>query len=175
MRILIWLLLIFALATGFTLAGKFDPGYAIFVYPPYRMELSLTLFVILLFGALFVLQWFLRIAVATFGLPAQARRFRQRRREQAGERALHAAMLADLDQHPAEAETQARQAFELEYQPALAARLAARAALAQGSADRHDHWMQLAAAPHGQSPATASVPADFHPIGTPHQPPPPAA
>lgn len=175
MRILIWLLLIFALATGFTLAGKFDPGYAIFVYPPYRMELSLTLFVILLLGALFVLQWFLRIAIATLGLPAQARRFRQRRREQAGQRALHAAMLADLDQRPADAEVQARQAFELEYQPTLAARLAARAALAQGAASRHDHWMQLAAAPHGQSPTSTPKPGDIHRTGPTHHTPPPAA
>ena len=147
MRALLWLLLLFALAIGFTLAGQFNPGYAILVYPPYRIELSLTLFILLLVAAMLVLQWIGRAATATFSLPALARRWREERRQQAGRTALHAAIEADLDGHPAQTETLARRAYEAGFAPHLAARLAARAAGQQGAANRRDEWLKKAAGP----------------------------
>jgi len=43
MKFLFWLLAIFAAAVALALTAK-NPGYVLLVYPPYRIELSLTLF-----------------------------------------------------------------------------------------------------------------------------------
>ncbi len=144
MRILIWLLFLFALAVGFTLAGKFNPGYAILVYPPWRIELSLTLFV---FGLIIVLaagELIMRFALTTLHLPRQARAFRLQRRRQAGQAALLEALRADIEQHPAACEAAAHRAIEMDYEPRLAALLAARAAEAQHDPIKRDHYLELA-------------------------------
>jgi HemY protein len=144
MRFLIWILLIFALAVGITLAGKFDPGYAILVYPPYRIELSLILFTLLLLGVIVLGAGFFRFAVAILNLPRQARDYRQRQRQQAGETALLNALRADLAQQPETVEVAARRAIELDYQPQLAARLIARAAEARHNLAMRDQYLDLA-------------------------------
>ena len=144
MRLLIWLLLIFALAVGFTLAGKFDPGYAILVYPPYRFELSLILFALLLLGVILLGEILVRFATAILSLPRQAREYRSQKRRQMGQAALFEAMRADLEQRPADAETAARRAIDLDYQPQLAALLAARAAESLNNLPKRDQYRELA-------------------------------
>ena len=44
MKFLIWLLVLFAAAVAVTLASH-NSGYVLLAYPPYRVEMSLTLFV----------------------------------------------------------------------------------------------------------------------------------
>lgn len=139
MRILVWILLIFALAVGFTLAGKFDPGYAVLVYPPYRIELSLTLLVVIFLGLVVLGDMFARLANATLNLPKQVRAFREQRRRQQGHAALLAAMEHYLAQRYLEAEIAAQLAIELETSPRLAARIAARAGEALKITQQHDH------------------------------------
>ena len=48
MRWLFWLLLILALATGVSLLAGNNEGYVLIVRPPYRLELSLNLLLILI-------------------------------------------------------------------------------------------------------------------------------
>lgn len=139
MRILVWILLIFALAVGFTLAGKFDPGYAVLVYPPYRIELSLTLLVVIFLGLVVLGDMFARLANATLNLPKQVHAFREQRRRQQGHAALLAAMEHYLAQRYLEAEIAAQLAIELEASPRLAARIAARAGEALKITQQHDH------------------------------------
>lgn len=141
MRVLIWILLIFALAVGFTLAGKFDPGYAVLVYPPYRIELSLTLLVVIFLGLVVLGDMFARLANATLNLPKQVRAFRDQRRRQQGHAALLAAMEHYLAQRYFEAEIAAQLAIELEASPRLAARIAARAGEAVQIARQHNHTL----------------------------------
>ena len=47
MRTLLWLLTLGALAVGLALAAQYNDGYALFVLPPWRVELSLNLLVVL--------------------------------------------------------------------------------------------------------------------------------
>ena len=47
MRVLIWILLILALAIGVSLLAGNNEGYVLIVRPPYRLELSLNLLLIL--------------------------------------------------------------------------------------------------------------------------------
>ena len=46
MRGLIWLLVVSAAAIALALIGRNETGTVLFVYPPYRVELSLVLFVL---------------------------------------------------------------------------------------------------------------------------------
>ena len=48
MRILFWFLLLAAAAVAVALAAKVVNGYVLFVAPPYRIELSLNLFLVLI-------------------------------------------------------------------------------------------------------------------------------
>ena len=80
MRGLMWVLAVFALAVGLSLAARLNDGYAILALPPYRVELSLN-FAILLGLAGFALGYvLLRLVAHTLRLPLHVRAFRARRR-----------------------------------------------------------------------------------------------
>src|SRR6185503_7004154 len=46
MKSLFWLLAVFAGAVALVLLGRFDSGYALFIYPPYRIEVSMLFFAV---------------------------------------------------------------------------------------------------------------------------------
>lgn len=142
MRGLIWLLLLFALAVSLSLAGRFDPGYAVLVYPPWRIELSMATLVLLCVLLLLLGGALWRMLAAMLALPAGVRAYRRQQRLQAGQDALLTAMRADLAQQPAACEAAARRAIELDFEPSLAAQLAARAAAAQQAPDRQTHYLR---------------------------------
>ena len=86
MRTLFWLLALFALAVGVSLAFGDNNGYVLIALPPWRAELSLNFFVVIL-ALGFVLSYFLlRFLFHTLHLPQAVRAYRARkRREKAGE------------------------------------------------------------------------------------------
>ena len=87
MKFLVWLLGLFSLAVALKLAAH-NPGYLLLVYPPYRIEMSLTLFVLMLL-ALFVLGYFaVRLALSAIHLPAYVRQFRIERAHSKGRSAM---------------------------------------------------------------------------------------
>lgn len=144
MRVLLWIVLLFALAVGFTLAGKYDPGYAVLVYPPYRIELSLTFLVILFLGLLIVGHLFFRLASATLRLPEQVKAFRVLQREQKSRTALAEALTALLEARYQRAEKCAAQALAHDPAPWQAALIAARAAHEINAYSRRDTYLAQA-------------------------------
>ena len=54
MRIALWLLALFAIAVAFTLTARLDQGYVIVVYPPWRLELSFMLALLLRAGVIWL-------------------------------------------------------------------------------------------------------------------------
>lgn len=144
MRTLIWIILLFALAVGFTLAGKYDPGYAVLVYPPYRVELSLTLMVAVFVGLLVLGHLFLRFASATLHLPEQVRAFRARQREQKSRETLSESLTALLEMRYSRAEKRAAEALALDSAQWQAALIAARAAHEIKAYSRRDGYLALA-------------------------------
>ena len=54
MRALFWLLALFALAVGVSLAAGHNEGYVLLVLPPWRAEVSLNFFIVLLLCTLVV-------------------------------------------------------------------------------------------------------------------------
>src|SRR3954466_3671890 len=80
MRWVFWILGLFALAVALALALRYNDGYALFVWPPYRIELSINLFALLL-GASFVAGYLLvRFIFGALALPSRVRAYRERRR-----------------------------------------------------------------------------------------------
>lgn len=145
MRALFWLIAAFAAAVALAIVGRTNDGYALFVYPPYRVELSLTLFAVLLAGAFVALYLAARFLHHVLQLPMHVRTYRERRRRTKAQDALFDAAQAYLEGRYARAERAARQAVEAGAAPSLAALLAARAAHALRAGDRRDAWLERAA------------------------------
>lgn len=144
MRGLMWVLAVFALAVGLSLAAHLNDGYAILVFPPYRVELSLN-FAILLGLAGFTLGYLLlRLVAHTLRLPLHVRAFHLRRRSEKGRAAMLAALQALFEGRYGRAEKSAGAAYEFGEAPALSALIAARAAGELRQLDRRDQWLARA-------------------------------
>ena len=144
MRGLMWVLAVFALAVGLSLAAHLNDGYAILVFPPYRVELSLN-FAILLGIAGFALGYMvLRLVGHTLRLPLHVRAFRARRRSEKGRAAMLAAQQALFEGRYGRAEKSAGEAYGSGEAPALSALIAARAAGEMRELDRRDQWLARA-------------------------------
>jgi len=127
-KFLIWLLFILSGAVALSLVFGSNDGYVLLVQPPYRIELSLNLLIILLVVGFASLHGTLRLVQYTLHLPESVRKFKlaQRRKE------AHTAMLAGLhalvEGRYDKAETAAARALELGEDAGLSALVAARAA-----------------------------------------------
>lgn len=82
MRWLISLLIIAVLAVALAMAGRYDPGYVVLVYPPWRMEFSFISFVLMQVGLVVGGVVLLRLALLTLNLPGIVREQRERRAAQ---------------------------------------------------------------------------------------------
>jgi HemY protein len=140
MKALFWLLGLFAAAVAVMLAAR-NPGYVQFVYPPYRVEMSLTLFAFVL-AAVFVLAYMLvRLAVITLQLPEYVRAFREERAASKGRQAMMAALKAYFEGRFAAAEKAAVRAMELGEKSGLNSIVAARSAHELREFDRRDAYL----------------------------------
>ncbi len=107
MRFALWLLAIFAAAVGIALFATRSTGTVTLFWPPYRIDLSLNL-VLLLLTALFVLLYLaLRAFSALADLPTQARAWRAAQRSSAMHAQLRDAMAHLLSGRFARAKKQA--------------------------------------------------------------------
>jgi len=143
MKFLVWLLGLFSLAVALKLAAH-NPGYLLLVYPPYRIEVSLTLFLLMLL-ALFVLGYFaVRLALSAIRLPAYVRKFRIERAHSKGRSAMMEALDAFFEGRYAVAEKAAVRAMELGESSGLNPVIAARAAHELREFDRRDAYLATA-------------------------------
>jgi HemY protein len=144
MKSLLWLLAAFAAAVALVILGRVDTGYALFVYPPWRVEMSMLLFVIGLLVAFLVLHGLFRLLSNALSLPEYVRAFRSRRRRERAHAALAAALQAYYEGRYARAEKEAAEAFDGGQAAGVAALLAARAAHQMRNFERRDHWLERA-------------------------------
>jgi HemY protein len=79
MRWLISLLITAVLAVALAMAGRYDPGYVVLVYPPWRMEISFISFVLIVAGLVVGGVLLLRLTLLTLNLPSIVREQRARR------------------------------------------------------------------------------------------------
>jgi len=92
MRAALWLLVLFAIAVAGALFAGNNQGSVTLFWPPYRIDLSLNLVLLLLLAAFFVVHTAMGALSALFDLPRQALRWRTQQKE----RAVHAALLDAL-------------------------------------------------------------------------------
>jgi HemY protein len=144
MRSLFWLLAVFAAAVAIVILGRVDAGYVMFVYPPYRVELTMLFFAVAAVVSFFLLYGLLRLMGQVLALPATVRAYRSRRRRERAHSALASALQAFYEGRYARAEKQAGIAFETGPVPGLAALLAARAAHQMRDFERRDRWLERA-------------------------------
>lgn len=127
MKFLFWLLALFAAAVALTLSAN-NPGYVLLAYPPYRIELSLTLFALGLL-ALFVFSYFLiRLMLAVLRLPGHVRAYREQRSLSKGQAAMMEALTAFFEGRYAVAERAAVRAMEAGEKSGITPIIAARSA-----------------------------------------------
>ena len=140
MKFLSWLLGLFALAVALSLAAH-NPGYVLLVYAPYRIEMSLSLFVVGLL-ALFVAGYLsVQLALAALRLPAYVRQFRTERAHAQGRAAMMEALGAFFEGRYAAAEKAAARAMELGENSGLNPIIAARSAHELREFEKRDAYL----------------------------------
>ena len=108
MRAALWFLALFGMAVAIALFAGNNQGTITVFWPPYRVDLSLNLVVLLLVLLFFTLHVALRALAALFAIPGHARRWRIQHQE----RALHLALLDALSHLEAGRFIRARKAAE---------------------------------------------------------------
>jgi len=146
LRPLIWIVTIVAIAVGLTLLARHSAGYVLFVSPPYRIELSLNLLLLLLAASFLGFYFVVRMVAATLHLPRQVREYRAARRRRKARAMFASALQEYLAGRYARAEKAAQRALEMGEQPGLSAVVAARAAHGLRAYDRRDDYLARAAA-----------------------------
>jgi len=134
LRGIVWLAILFAIAAALATVGRFDTGQVLLVYPPYRVDLSLNLFVVgivVLFIAVYAL---LRIVRNIWQMPQRVAAYRARSRNDKAQRA----------------EKAARDALAVDVNQGAASLVAATAAHRMHEYARRDEWLAKVGAPEWQ-------------------------
>jgi HemY protein len=144
MRWLSSALVIALLAAVAALSLQVNAGNVAFLVHPYRIDISLNLFAVLLLLLLAVVYWVARAIQKMADFPEQVRLYRARREEIGGQRALIDAMKGLLEGRFARAERAARAAQSSDATAGVAALIGARAAHRMQEYERRDDWLQRA-------------------------------
>ena len=129
MRILFWFLLLAVIAVVAALAAKLTHGYALLVAPPYRIELSLNLLVVLVLGGFFLLYLLSQLVLRTVEVPERVRAWRAQQKRESARAKQDAAIVALLEGRYGKAQLVSQDALAMPYSSGLAALIAARAAI----------------------------------------------
>jgi HemY protein len=108
MRAALWLLALFGVAVAVALFAGNNQGSVTLFWPPYRIDLSLNLVLLLAVAAFFLVHAAMRALSALFDLPRQALRWRAQQKE----RTMHAALLDAISHLLAGRYLRARKASE---------------------------------------------------------------
>lgn len=145
MRIFLWLLLLFATAIGLAVLARYNPGNVVLFFPPYRVDLSLNFFLLILALLFMALYAVLKAVRATQRMPARVALYRREKKERAGNKALRDALKALFEGRFGHSEKAARRAAALPDNAGLAALIGARAAHRMQQSERRDAWLSRAA------------------------------
>ena len=144
MKGLFWLLALFALAVGLSLAMRFNEAYVLLVMPPWRLEVSLNLLLAGLAALFLVLYLALRGISATLALPGRVRAYREQQRRAKAAEVFQDAVRLLFEGRFGHALKKAAEAHSAGEAPGLAALIAARAAQRMREADKQEAWLDRA-------------------------------
>ena len=143
MKYLVWILVLFGAAAALTTVSH-NPGYVMLVYPPYRVELSLTLFIVLLLLTFVSGYGLVRLTLAALQLPAYVRQFRLGRAQARSRELLDEVLGAFFEGRYADAEKAAARAMEAGETSALHPIIAARSAHELREYNKRDAYLAAA-------------------------------
>ena len=129
MRALFAFLLLAVLAVLAALLFKLNAGYALFVAPPYRVELSLNALLVFLFVAFTVVYLLLRLSSRITRLPREVQEARRRRNVERARAKQDAAVVALLEGRHGKARQIADETLAIPHSSGIAALVGARAAI----------------------------------------------
>ena len=143
MKYLVWILGLFAAAVALTIASH-NAAYVLVVYPPYRIELSFILFIILFLLAFVSGYGLVRLAIAALQLPTYVQKFRLERSQNKTRELLDEELSAFFEGRYAAAEKAAARAMELGDSSALHPIIAARSAHELREYKKRDAYLSVA-------------------------------
>ncbi|MEO6974498.1 MAG: heme biosynthesis HemY N-terminal domain-containing protein [Gallionella sp.] len=112
MKYLAWIIGLFAVAVALATLSR-NPAYVLLVYPPYRVEVSFTLFISLLLLTFLFAYGLLRMIAGVLQLPGYVRKFRADRRQAKIRKLLNEELGAFLEGRYADSEKAAKRAMKL--------------------------------------------------------------
>jgi HemY protein len=148
-RFLFWVMLLLVVAAVVLVAARYDQGYVLIVYPPWRVEMSFVLALALTIGVFLLGYIVMRFVQIVLRLPGDVRAWRTRRQRERGELQLARVAGALLAGQPEHARKLADKLMDS--QPsALLALLAARAAVELGDAATAKRFLEQSASSEGE-------------------------
>ncbi len=146
MKALVWASWLAFLAGAIAVGLHANQGAVVALAPPWRVDLSLNLFLLVLVVGAWIAFRAGRISQRLRDFPERVRLYRERRVEVGALRGLRESLKALLEGRFARAERAAQRAQGSPSVAALAALLAARAAHRMQEHERREHWLELAEA-----------------------------
>ena len=144
MRWLTWALLLSLLAAAVALVLQINAGNVAFYVPPYRLDVALNLFLLVLTALLLIVYLGGRALQRVVDFPEQVRLYRARREEVGGQQALVEAVRSLFEGRFARAEKAARAAQSSSRTAGVAALIGARAAHRMQEYERRNDWLTRA-------------------------------
>ncbi|MEI5996992.1 heme biosynthesis protein HemY [Paraburkholderia bengalensis] len=163
LRGLLWLAFLFAVAVVLAIAGRFDTGQVLLVYPPYRIDISLNLFIVAIIVLFIVMYALLRIVRNIWRMPQRVAAYRARQRVAKAHAALRDAIANLYAGRFSRAEKAARDSLTNPDNKGAAGLIAANAAHRMHEYARRDEYLAQIEAPDWQDArlmATADMRAD---------------
>ncbi|MGA8865003.1 MAG: heme biosynthesis HemY N-terminal domain-containing protein [Gallionella sp.] len=143
MKYLAWILGLFAAAAALSIAAR-NPAYVLLVYPPYRIEVSFTLFIALLLLGFLSVYALVRLAVGVLQLPAYVRKYRSGRVQARIRKLLDEELGAYFEGRYADSEKAATRAMELGDTSGIHRIIAARSAHELREYKKRDDYLSAA-------------------------------
>jgi len=144
MRFAVWSLVLAALAVGIALFAEKSTGYVVIVSSPWRIELSVNLFVFLVVAGYFAFYFLSRLVATLIAIPARVRAYRAEREKNLHRHALNDALLAFFQGRYASAEKSAADALAGTETKGVAAIIAARSAHELGRFSEREQFLDQA-------------------------------
>lgn len=144
MKGLFWILALFGAAVAVALGARLNDGYVLLVFPPWRAEVSLNLFVLALVALFAVFYAVLRVLSVTFGMPRRVRDYRARQQRDKAGMVFQDAVRLLFEGRFGQAMKKAGEAHAAGTARGLSALVAARAAQRMREPEKQQFWLEHA-------------------------------
>lgn len=141
LRAILWLAVLFAIAVALATVGRFDGGQVLIVYPPYRVDVSLNLFIVAIVVLFIVIYAVLRIVRNIWRMPHRVAAYRARMRNEKAQGSLRDAIGNLYAGRFSRAEKAARDALAVDANQNAAGLVGAVAAHRMHEYARRDEWL----------------------------------